>query len=119
MVVSGYDVGSSEIRYYSKGSVESILTLCQTYYNQDQQQRLDEEMIKIIHNAHDQMTGEGLRVLACASGKSSSAMVFLGLIGIHDVPRPNIQKHLEKLIGMGIQIIMITGDSGEVIFFEL
>jgi Ca2+-transporting ATPase len=116
MIVSGYEFGSSEISYYSKGSVESILSLCQTYYNQDQQQLLNEEMIDIIHKAHDQMAGEGLRVLACAAGEDSSAMIFLGLIGIHDVPRPNIQKNLEKLIGMGIQIIMITGDSGDLFF---
>lgn len=112
MIVFGLETGSSDMIYYSKGSVESILTACTTYQSVGAYP-LDDGIIEKINTAHDQMTQEGLRVLACACGSSPSNMMFLGLVGIHDIPRPNIGKHLEKLMGMGIQIIMITGDSGE------
>jgi Ca2+-transporting ATPase len=111
MVVFGYLADSSEMVYYSKGSVESILNICKTYDNGGPTP-LDGEVIDKIHRAHDKMTKEGLRVLACARGSKCKDMMFLGLVGIHDIPRPNIQQHLKLLMGMGIQVVMITGDSG-------
>jgi len=70
----------------------------------------------------DSLGGQGLRVLAAAirdvsDGKNDlsigdleEGMIFLGLVGIVDPPRPEAIEAISKCREAGIQVKMITGD---------
>ncbi len=118
----GGDTHSGNI-IYLKGSVESVLERCET--------SLDREGGKAdlnpdtIHRQASSMAQEGLRVLAFAKKKTDSqkseiqdddtrtGMIFLGLIGMIDPPRPEAIEAIKVAQRAGIKIKMITGDHVE------
>jgi len=70
-----------------------------------------------VHLLSDKWASQGFRVLALgfAHGKSTeknpASHVFLGLVAIHDPPRPEVKTSIEKAISAGIKVVMITGDN--------
>jgi Ca2+-transporting ATPase len=106
-----------------KGAPDVVLDLCSHYQRMDDSQaRLSEEQRMRILNANDQMTQEALRVLGVAYRVSPSmpdmenlekleeGMIFVGLVGMIDPPRPEVPPALAKASRAGIRTIMITGD---------
>ncbi|MEL6158305.1 MAG: cation-transporting P-type ATPase [Cyanobacteria bacterium J06623_5] len=105
---------------YIKGSVEAIVSRCtQMVDRQDGLKSLDRTAIE---RAVEMMTAEALRVLAFAyKGVGShqhsldhsdieTGLVFLGLQGMIDPPRPEAIAAIHACRNAGIQIKMITGD---------
>jgi magnesium-transporting ATPase (P-type) len=105
---------------YVKGSVEAILSRCTQILNaQGQPIALDAVPIK---QEVDAMAGQGLRVLAFAQKTAAahqhainhediaSDLVFLGLQGMIDPPRPEAIAAVHACQSAGIQVKMITGD---------
>ena len=117
MMVQGHFHDNRPI-YFAKGALTSILSLCTHYLLHSGPVPLDEHSIKMIERANDTMSSEGLRVLACAFGEHATGLTFAGLVAMHDVPRPGIDDCIGTLIGMGVQIVMITGDSGMFLFLR-
>jgi Ca2+-transporting ATPase len=106
-----------------KGAPDVVLDLCSHYQRMDDSQAsLSEEQRMRILNANDQMTQEALRVLGVAYRVSPSmpdmenlekleeGMIFVGLVGMIDPPRPEVPPALAKASRAGIRTIMITGD---------
>jgi Ca2+-transporting ATPase len=65
----------------------------------------------------ERLAGQGLRVLALAQKKESSAeapayedLTLIGLIGLLDPPRPDIRDALDCTRKAGIRTVMVTGD---------
>lgn len=83
-------------RIFSKGAPESIINVCKL---------TDAEKSKITKKVKD-WAGKGLRVLAFATDNK-----FLGMVAIHDAPRPEIREAVEKTHSAGIKVVMITGDN--------
>lgn len=54
-----------------------------------------------------------IAVLALASGHSWNDLVFLGVVGILDPPRPGVRQAITTLMVGGVSIKMLTGDSLE------
>ncbi|EYE93873.1 Ca(2+)/Mn(2+)-transporting P-type ATPase PMR1 [Aspergillus ruber CBS 135680] len=122
---------------YIKGALEQVLRRCDTYMTKEGREViLDEPRRKTIREAAEQMAGEGLRVLAFASGAvrelpryrrstpvSSphvgsnddddrySGLVFTGLVGMNDPPRKDVHKSIRRLMSGGVRVMMITGDA--------
>lgn len=108
---------------YVKGSIEAILKRCH--------QMLDDkgEAITInpvqIEKAVESMARKGLRVLALArkavpNSQASiehsdleQGLVFLGLQGMIDPPRPEAIQAIKSCQSAGIQVKMITGDHAQ------
>jgi sodium/potassium-transporting ATPase subunit alpha len=79
---------------------------------------LKDKAVSLFHSMMD----EGLRVLAFAYKEvktdeeitrmddAEKDMIFLGLIGLEDPPRPEVPDAIKKCREAGIRIIMITGD---------
>lgn len=115
---AGQEVGSPVI--YVKGSVEALLSRCtQTMDLQGQPIPLE---IAQIEKEVEAMATQGLRVLAFAQKSAAvhqhsidhqdiaTDLVFLGLQGMIDPPRPEAIAAIHACQTAGIQVKMITGD---------
>jgi H+-transporting ATPase len=58
----------------------------------------------------DKLEGQGFRVLAVAAGPSA-AMKLVGLIALSDPPRTDSAALIKELNGLGVRIVMVTGDA--------
>lgn len=58
----------------------------------------------------DKMAGQGMRTLAFAWGDNEKNLVFLGVAGIFDPPRPDVRESVRSCLDAGIHVIMVTGD---------
>ncbi|MGI5959435.1 MAG: calcium-translocating P-type ATPase, PMCA-type [Massiliimalia sp.] len=100
-----------------KGAFDVILEKC-TYMRYGQENRLlSAEYRNQIQQANEQMAGQALRVIGFAmkpltSGETASeeGLIFLGLIGMIDPPRPEVKAAVEMCRKAGIKTVMITGD---------
>ena len=105
---------------YVKGSVEALLSRCSGMMNQ-QGQSIPLQQSE-IEQAVQEITEQGLRVLAFARKVVDShqhsidhddiatELVFLGLQGMIDPPRPEAIAAVHACQSAGIQVKMITGD---------
>jgi cation-transporting ATPase F len=113
-------LGPEEHCIYVKGSVEALLPRCHSQMgSQGEIQPLEEERIRQQVEA---LARQGLRVLAFARKTVPSSqtrvdhpdlqegLIFLGLQGMIDPPRPEAIAAVHSCQTAGIQVKMITGD---------
>ena len=101
---------------YSKGAPEILLETCSRHLTAEGERPLDEASREAIRQAAHQMASDALRILGVAEkagAQPSDAerdMVFLGLVGMIDPPRPEAKPAIETCKLAGIRTVMITGD---------
>lgn len=108
---------------YTKGSPELILDRCTQIQQGAEIQPLTAEKRKEILIQNDQMAAQGLRVLGFAykpltevfppetsQEQAEQELVWLGLVGMLDAPRPEVRAAVAKCRQAGIRPVMITGD---------
>ena len=107
---------------FSKGGAGGYIDLVEWKVSGDEIVPIDENDFKRAEEANRDMAGKAMRVLAlCARPiddeedmydmeKIESGLIFLGLIGIMDPPRPEVKDALEICQHAGIKVKMITGD---------
>lgn len=99
---------------YVKGAIEEILPRCKHFLsNGGRPQNLDQKQEYSIQQAAAMMANRGLRVLAFARGRTLNDLEFVGLIGLHDPPRPGVDQSIKLLQESNVKISMITGDGRE------
>jgi P-type Ca2+ transporter type 2C len=107
---------------FTKGSPELILGRSSQIYLGDRSTELTEEQRQIILAENDKMASKGLRVLGFAykplseippegsEETSEENLVWLGLVGMLDAPRPEVRAAVQECREAGIRPVMITGD---------
>jgi Ca2+-transporting ATPase len=101
---------------HAKGAPEVILDACDWVMTADGLQALGPEEREQIISRAQAMASEALRVLGIASKPDATlefaehGMIFLGLAGMIDPPRPEAKAAIAVCTEAGIRPVMITGD---------
>ena len=101
---------------YAKGAPEVMLSSCVGVLHDDGVLSMDEARREIILAEAHRMAEHALRVLAVAYKPNARIedaerdMIFLGMLGMIDPPRPEAKDAIGVCIRAGIRPIMITGD---------
>ena len=105
---------------YTKGAPEQMLPQCTSALTREGEKALD---TAAVLQAAESMAEKGLRVLAVAKrhwpdlpdkqddvNSVESDLIFVGLVGMIDPPRPEAQEAVALCKTAGIRPVMITGD---------
>jgi P-type Ca2+ transporter type 2C len=107
---------------FVKGAPDIVLDVCSQRLEGGQAVGLADEQRRAILEQNRQMASNALRVLAVAyrplSGAPASVtpetvekdLVFVGLLGMIDPPRPEVVDALKVARGAGLKSVMVTGD---------
>ncbi len=105
---------------FVKGSPESILERCVgAVFGPEPQAMTSSQRDQIIQQNND-LASRGLRVLSLAyregaeipssEDAAETDLLWLGLVGMLDAPRPEVRDAVKKCQTAGIRTVMITGD---------
>lgn len=113
-VISRYATNNNKDEmFFVKGAIEMILPQCKRYLLNNQILPLTKQNESEYLAEAYEIGSKGLRVLAIAKGKSLNDLVYLGIVGITDPPRPLVRESIEILNRSGVRVKMVTGDSQE------
>ena len=118
--------GQSSILIFTKGAPDIVLSRCTQHWLNGKAQPMTEQDRARFADANTAMASDALRVLAVAMKPASRDdlppaekldgpavehdLIFLGLLGMIDPPRPEVIPAIETARKAGIRTIMITGD---------
>ena len=104
-----------------KGAPDIVITRCSFYEREGEIVPLSPEKEQEIKKAMEEMAQKALRVLAFAwrkmeegitpSPEDEKDLIFVGLMGMIDPPRPEARSALEEANKAGITTVMVTGDN--------
>ncbi len=112
-------VNDNGIKSYTKGAPEILLEKCTKICLNGKILPLNEQIKQKIRQINNDMTDRALRVIGFAfktfdsfnlADELEEEMVFLGLAGLMDNPRPEVKTSIERCFKAGLKPVMITGD---------
>lgn len=102
---------------FTKGAVDILINNCKYIQQGEEIRTITQEDLDAIELANKNMAKKALRVLAVAIKKDNldrklleSDMIFVGLVGMIDPPRPEVKEAVRVCRKAGMTAIMITGD---------
>jgi len=106
----------------TKGGVDSVLEVCDRVWMDGEPKPLTSEVRDRILKSNDELASNGLRVLGMGFRRLmdlpdeptvdqvENRLIFLGMVGIIDPPRPEVKVAVHTAREAGIRPVMITGD---------
>lgn len=111
---------NGKYRVITKGAPDVLLQYCNYVKEEGREEPLNQSRERQIMKVNEEMAARALRVLAVAykdlpanpSGKeeAESQLVYCGMIGMIDPPRPEVKRAVRQCRRAGIRPVMITGD---------
>ena len=113
---------AGETALYCKGAPDTVLNACSHYLLHGVAVPLDEQARQEFLHRNNELASQALRVLAVAyrpladrednqaETDGEQDLVFCGLLGMIDPPRPEVPAAIEKCRRAGVKVVMITGD---------
>lgn len=101
---------------YMKGAPEIVFSKCSYRMQQGLPIVFDELSQQHALETYERLASRGERVLALAykttenSEASEDNFIYLGMVGMLDPPRPEVEEAIDKCRTAGIRVFMITGD---------
>lgn len=111
-----------EMVCFTKGALDRVLKNCKFVAFENSIVPLDESLRDKILSQNKSMCDDALRVICFAFKISQekivteSDLIFLGICGIQDPPRPEILNAVKKCKRAGMRPVMITGDYRDTAF---
>lgn len=111
-----------QIIQYTKGGLDEILRNCTHVLTEDGVVPISEELVDHITSENKKMADQALRVLACSyktydekpeewtSAALEKDLTFIGICGMIDPVRPEVEAAIKECREAGITPVMITGD---------
>lgn len=106
---------------YTKGAMDNIIRNCPQILRDGEIHTLTGADQECIENAAREMAADALRVLALAvrwdnEGAEESGLIFVGLMGMIDPPRPEAAEAVRIFKDASVTTVMITGDHKDTAF---
>ncbi len=117
-----HDLSPGQTLVFTKGSVDSLIDVCSSVWEEGVQKPLDIGFRERISRANDDLAQGGMRVLGVAFRHlkesltherlqdAEHGLTFIGLVGMLDPPRPEVLQAVLTCRQAGIRPVMITGD---------
>ncbi len=112
-------VNDNGIKSYTKGAPEILIKKCKFIKIDGKITPFDDNLREKIKKINDEMTDKALRVMAFCTKEFDEFnvndsleedMIFLGLAGMMDNPRPEVKQSIANCFKAGLKPVMITGD---------
>lgn len=119
LMSSVIDKGDATYEVCTKGGLDELLARCSKIWENGEEIPLTHSQIEQIKQANELMAEQALRVLAMAykpekkkpaTKDIETELVFVGMVGMIDPPRPEIKESVKTCRNAGIKPVMITGD---------
>ena len=105
---------------FTKGAVDNIIPRCKKIYDNGKTRNITKEDLEKLEEATHSMSLDALRVLALGYKENGEFneedLIFVGLVGMIDPPRPEAKEAVSTFKDAGITTIMITGDHKDTAF---
>jgi magnesium-transporting ATPase (P-type) len=105
---------------FTKGAPEVVIPQCSSYLCNGEVFPMNDAVEERIQVENLRMAEQGLRVLAFAYRHvqedenvleiTSEGLIYVGLVGILDPPKPGVAKSIAEARRLGIKPMMVTGD---------
>ncbi|TYR80255.1 cation-translocating P-type ATPase [Priestia megaterium] len=106
----------------TKGSIEKVLERCTHYQKNGKKLKLTKPMIQKIIMQTENLADQALRVIGFAYAPLDSQsdapcyedvekeLIYIGMVGMIDPPKEEVEQSINEAINLGIKPVMITGD---------
>jgi len=107
-----YHKHNNKIYTFSKFAPEKIVDLCSKININGRISEFTAKLKQEVLKVNEELASDALRVLGYgyAEGKKSNDLIFVGLSGMIDPPKPEVKDAIQKCRDAGIRVVMITGD---------
>ena len=117
MMMATFHRAEDGIRVAVKGAPEAVLEVATAVMTEAGEEPLDDALRDDWHQRNEALAREGFRALALAQKTVSDEgaepyekLTLIGLVGLYDPPRSDVEQAIRDCREAGIKVVMITGD---------
>ncbi|KAF4525180.1 hypothetical protein B566_EDAN013414 [Ephemera danica] len=116
-LAEAYEIGRKGLRakthkkeevFFVKGALEKLLPQCVKYSENGNAMPMSQAKVQEYLAEAYEIGRKGLRVVGMGKGPTLSELVYVGMVGICDPPRPHVRESIQTLLQSGVQVL--SGD---------